>query len=55
MLAYWQNNIAENFLPPISGKKKDGGINEENGKWAFESQKANLNYVDSIEISFKNK
>jgi hypothetical protein len=22
MLAYWQNNVAENFLPPISDKKK---------------------------------
>lgn len=23
MLAYWQNNVAENFLPPISDKKKN--------------------------------
>lgn len=22
MLAYWQNNVAENFLPPISDKKR---------------------------------
>lgn len=22
MLAYWQNNVAENFLPPISVQKK---------------------------------
>ena len=23
MLAYWQNNVAENFLPPISAHKRD--------------------------------
>lgn len=22
MLAYWQNNVAENFLPPISAQKR---------------------------------